>query len=256
MRLTGRVNVPRLKKAWLCMGRPLWRESLLRYRVAASTEHEAVIAALRPDVVLDVGANRGQFTLLVKGVLPSATIVAFEPVDDALSVLNKVARDLDGVTVVPTACGAARSSAVMNVAKDDDNSSLLPPMKSQLEIDAGSSTVRTVSTEVAPLDDLVDRRLLHGVSLLKIDVQGTELDVLQGAEGLLQDLTYVYVELSFLERYFGHSPPSEITRLLDRFGFALLHLHNPISTPMGTVEVDALFGRAASHNWSPVLQGT
>lgn len=221
--------------------------------MAAATEHSAVIAGLRPDVVLDVGANRGQFTLLVKGLLPGATVVAFEPVEQARTVLGKVVGDLGGVTIVPTACGADHAATGMNVAQDDDNSSLLVPSERQLGLHPGSSTVRRVPTEVAPLDDLVDRRVVRGVSLLKVDVQGTELDVLRGATGLLEVLTYVYVEMSFIERYVGQSAPAEIVRLLDRSGFALLHLHNPIPAPAGLVQVDALFARTALHRWSPLV---
>jgi FkbM family methyltransferase len=227
---------------------------VLRHGVAAATEHRAVVTRVRPDVVLDVGANRGQFTLLVKGLFPSATVVAFEPVEQALAVLRRLAAGMKGVTVVATACGAQRGSTTVNVAEDDDNSSLLPPTHRQLELDPRSSTSGTEAVDIAPLDDLVDQRLLAGVSLLKIDVQGTELDVLRGATNLLKAVTYLYVELSFLERYAGQSAPSDIVRLLDRSGFALLHLHNPISARGGLVQVDALFGRASCRNWSPLLE--
>lgn len=243
----------RLDKGLRCARRRLWRGALLRHGVAAATEHRAVVARLRPDVVLDVGANRGQFTLLVKGLLPSAAVVAFEPVDEALAVLNRVVAGLDGVTVVPLACGAARGTGRLHVAHDDDNSSLLPPTAHQIALDGGAATARRAPTEVAPLDDLVDHRQIRGTSLLKVDVQGTELDVLRGADGLLDELTYLYVELSFLERYVGQSRPAEVVRHLEGSGFELVHLHNPLRASTGLVQADALFARRASHRWSPLL---
>jgi len=249
MALTGR----QLRKAWRCAGRSLWRTTLLRDRVAAATEHAAVIESLRPDVVLDVGANRGQFTLLVKGLMPAATVMAFEPVDEALAVLNRVAAGLHDITVVPVACGAERGTTALNVARDDDNSSLLPPTRQQIALAPGASTAHRASVRVEPLDDLVDVTTLRGTSLLKLDVQGTEVDVLQGSAGLLASLSYVYVELSFLERYVGQCRPADVVRHLEGSGFELVHLHNPVVGRGGLVQADALFARPADDLWSPVL---
>ena len=249
--LTGR----RLRKAWHCAGRDLWRTALLRDRVAAATEHAAVIESLRPDVVLDVGANRGQFTLLVKGLVPAATVMAFEPVDAALAVLHRVAAGLQDVTVVPVACGAERGTATLNVARDDDNSSLLPPTQQQIALAPGASTAHRASVRIEPLDDLVDVATLRGTSLLKMDVQGTEIDVLRGSADLLASLRYVYVELSFLERYVGQCRPADVARHLEGSGFELVHLHNPVVGGAGLVQADALFARPADHLWSPVLGG-
>lgn len=247
--LTGR----RLRKAWHCAGRGLWRTTLLREGVAAATEHAALIESLRPDTVLDVGANRGQFTLLVKGLMPAATVMAFEPVDEALAVLNRVATGLHGITVVPVACGAERATTTLHVARDDDNSSLLPPTRQQIALAPGASTTHRASVLVEPLDDLVDIGVLRGTSLLKMDVQGTEIDVLQGSAGLLASLSYVYVELSFLERYVGQCRPADVVRHLEGSGFELVHLHNPVLGPRGLVQADALFARPSDDLWSPVL---
>lgn len=247
--VTGR----RVVKAWRCAGNSLWRRSLLGHGVAAATEHASLVHAIRPDLVLDVGANRGQFTLLVKGLLPSASVVAFEPGGQALTVLRRVAAGLDDVAVVPVACGAARGTARLHVARDDDNSSLLAPTAQQTAIDRGASTAAREPVEVAPLADLVDHRLLGGTSLLKIDVQGTELDVLRGAAGIIGSLTYLYVELSFVERYIGQSRPAEVVRHLDGAGFELVHLHNPVRRSTAVVQADALFARAGAGRWSPLL---
>jgi len=96
----------------------------------------------------------------------------------------------------------------------------------------------------APLDELVapERRLRP--CLLKIDVQGVELDVINGASSVLEAVDSVLVECSFVELYRGQALGGEIVDALHGRGFLLTALCSPVADRSGTVlQADLLFER-------------
>jgi len=128
--------------------------------------------------------------------------------------------------------------------KADDSSSLRRPTEAQLELSSGSEIVAEHVVRVARLDELV-RRAAGGSTLLKIDVQGGEYEVLLGAEELLAArVRHVYVEASFVELYRGQRLVGDVVRLLSQHGFDLRAIANPTRGAAGIAQADLLFGRA------------
>lgn len=79
---------------------------------------------------------------------------------------------------------------------------------------------------------------------MKIDVQGYELEVLRGAEGLLERFATILVECSFVERYAGQPPAEEVIRYLAERGFRLAGVFSPAYNETGQcLQADALFER-------------
>jgi FkbM family methyltransferase len=218
----------------------LYRRGLLN-GVLAATEHEPLLRKLSVDTVIDVGANRGQFSLVVAHVFPNAEIVAFEP-------LRRPARKYRAVVgnravLHEFAAGAEAEIREMFETEADDSSSLLQPGDQQVRLSASSRVVARRSVEVRRLDEV-----LAGISsrnvLLKIDVQGFELAVLSGSTGLLRDnVAFVYVEASFRELYIGQGMAAEVVSLLERGGFSLERVNNPQTDGSEVVQADLLFSR-------------
>lgn len=223
----------RLRKGLMLLGSRRYRRGLY-HGVAAAIEHRH-LATLAARTVLDVGANRGQFALLALELFPAAQIFAFEPLAGPRAQLSAALGEEPRVTVVPVALGSAIAERPMYVAARDDCSSLLAlaPEGSRLLPQACARAVETV--RVVPLEDVVAPDQLVPPALLKIDVQGFEREVLDGAEPLLAHIDAVYLEASFCELYRGQPPAGELIGHLTSRGFALHGVHNPLCDAGGRV---------------------
>jgi FkbM family methyltransferase len=237
--------VRKLRKlfAILSSGHVPWLRAL-RLGVPAGIEHEAVLRSLECRTVVDVGANRGQFALSARRRWPTARVISFEPLDaPAESFLKVFGRDRE-VSLHRAAIGPRDEMATMHVSRRDDSSSLLAITSLQDEIFPGTDEVGTASVKVAPLAAFVEARELVGPALLKIDVQGFELEVLHGCEALLPEFEIVYCECSFVELYEGQGLVADVITWLAERGFAVTGVFNPSYDREGrAVQADFLFTR-------------
>jgi FkbM family methyltransferase len=209
-----------------------WRRAL-RFSVAATVEHDGI--PLRHDLrtVIDVGANRGQFSLYALARFPSATITTYEPLPRAVEHMKRLFNGEHRVQVVPYALGEEEGEVVMHLSAREDSSSLLPVGERQASIFPGTDEVGTTRAQVRTLDmEFVDRELVRP-ALLKIDVQGFELSVLRGAQRTLASFDQILVEASFAELYEGQALFPDIHRYLEERGFRLVSGHVSTLDPSG-----------------------
>lgn len=213
--------------------------------VAPAIEHTAVLQHLPFDFVVDAGANRGQFSLVCRRLRPGALIVAFEPLPEPASVYRALFVDDARVRLHANALGGERGEAAMHISARDDSSSLLPIAKAQSDNYPGSGEVGTHMVTVGPMSDFIAAEDFGGQNLLKIDVQGYELEVLKSAEALLRRFEWIYVECSYLPLYEGQPLAKDVAEFITARGFALTGRYN-VSTIEGSEEplqADFLFTR-------------
>jgi FkbM family methyltransferase len=222
---------------------PFYFRALMK-GAAAGVEHERMLGPLTLRTIVDVGANRGQFALVCRAKFPDARIVAFEPLRDAGTVFRSVFA-VDGSTSLhEVALGVERTQARMHVSAADDSSSLLPIGQRQEALFPGTAESHTVDVNVVPLDAIVSASEIESPALLKIDVQGFELEVLRGCRSLLPQFDYVYVECSFVELYDNQAMAHEVIAWLAERGFRLGGVHNLTMSRSGiAVQADFLFSR-------------
>ena len=138
---------------------------------------EAVASYLRPGMtVVDVGANVGFLsTRFARLVGPSGRVVAFEPGPENLRYLraNTERNGLGVIEIQPLAAGAARGRATLFLRQEGSLHGL--------HAEAGERLQGQVEVEVAPLEEIVT----EAVDLIKIDAEGSEMEVLAGMNGLL-----------------------------------------------------------------------
>jgi FkbM family methyltransferase len=184
------------------------RKSLLGRVVAISGEWEPHVTnefrkRLTPgDVCVDVGAHVGYYTLLASRLVgPKGHVYAFEPAPVCHRALhdNLERNGRANVTVLDVAAGAREATEVLLVAPggSPETSSLSPRM---LEVPHGGEASQFTPTEVRTqaVDAVVPRAQFARVRVLKVDVEGYEVEVLRGAEGILAAGApiAVFVELS------------------------------------------------------------
>lgn len=215
-----------LNKAFHLLRQPAHWQALSK-GVAASVEHEH-LRAICPGLktVIDIGANKGQFSLLARHCFPKARIIAFEPLPAAAAKFRSVFSNDSQVTLHPVAVGMTSQKTVMHLSARDDSSSLLSIRTLQSEIFPGTQEIGTLEVRVEPLDRMISTADLLEPALLKLDVQGFELSALKGCEGFLPRFEHVYLELSFVELYEGQALADEILLYLRQQNFELKGIYN------------------------------
>jgi FkbM family methyltransferase len=217
-----------------------------RYGVSAAIEHRHVVGGMELASVVDIGANVGQFSLLVRALHSAARIVAFEPLPEAAARYRQVF-DGDGrVTLHEAAVSPEAGTATMHVSAAADSSSLLPIAERQSELFPGTEEVGTTDVAVGPLDQFVNVSEVQAPAMLKIDVQGFELEVLRGSVTLLPSFGHVYVEASFEALYEDQALFADVEAFLVSQGFEEVGRYNVAQTEEGTpIQADFLFRRRA-----------
>ena len=224
-----------------------YRSALLRHKVAAGVEHERVLNGLGCRSVVDVGANRGQFSLVARRCFPEATIIAFEPLSGPAERFRRVFAGDPHVSLHQHALGPQNTMSTMHVSSKDDSSSLLPITSRQSSIYPGTGESSTSTVRVRRLVDCLRAGELKPPVMLKLDVQGYELEALTGCEELLDSFSYVYAEGSFVELYQGQVLADDLIDWLRRHRYRLSGVYGVNYDEQGrAVQADMLFRKALS----------
>jgi FkbM family methyltransferase len=198
------------------------------------------------DLVLDVGANAGQWAIALRQSGYRGRIVSFEPVSGAFAALEEVARADPAWQVHRLALGDSDGGAKINVAGNSWSSSLLGMEQLHLDNAPESRYVGTEEVKVVRLDSLRDEVVRSGERVfLKLDVQGYELPVLHGAERTLSSVAAIETELSFAKLYTGQALLPELVAELHTSGFDLVSVEPNFAdvSTAAPLQADGLFLR-------------
>ncbi len=187
-------------------------------RLVRVLEHHGI------DVVLDVGANVGQYAQRLRRGGYGGRIVSFEPVSKAHLALEAAAAGDRLWEVAPRlALGDNDRPVTIHVSGELDMSSALDFTQEMGRLLDSSAYVGSEVASQARLDAVFDRHVGPGERvLLKIDTQGTEHRVLDGARGALrrtQAIQAIQIELSIVPVYQGEQPWLDTVTRLDDLGF-------------------------------------
>lgn len=209
-----------------------------------------LIAALRTfdiDLVIDIGANDGQFAKELRAGGYSGRVVSFEPLTTAHRRLLQASKN-DSAWQVHSRCalGDRLGEIELNISENSVSSSILPMLTAHSN--AAPESVY-LGTETAPMTT-VDEAVLpyfEGAKapFLKIDTQGYEWHVLDGALATLPNVRGIQLELSLIPLYEGQRLWQESIERLEAEGFILWALQPAFvdSANGRTLQWDGLFFR-------------
>ena len=191
----------------------------------------------RPATSIDVGVATGTFELYT--TFPTSRHLLVEPLEEYRPHLDEIVRSYPGASYELAAASEQSGEIVIHVHPDLFGSSTYLE-RDDPDVNGIPRVVPTVS-----LDELCSERELPGPYLLKIDVQGAELDVLRGAKQVLERSEYVVLE-AVLYHYFENGPRmADLLRFMEERGFALYDVIDPLYRPLDNAlsQVDLAFVR-------------
>jgi len=225
-----------------------------RYRPDSSPEAQLsrILRYTVPDLVLDVGANAGQYGESLRRCGYRGRIVSFEPLSQAYALLSRASAGDPLWAVGPrVALGAEEADLVMNVSANMLSHSLLPMLSAHLDAAPDSGYVGTERVMVRRLDDAAAPYLQDAARIfLKIDTQGYEDRVLTGAHETLDRVIALQLELSLVPLYGEQSLFLEITDQLRSLGYDLFAIVPGFVDPRTgqTLQIDGVFTRYEGSN--------
>lgn len=168
--------------------------------------------------IVDVGANEGQFAEKILAAFPSAEIYCFEPLPEVYTKLKSNLGSQPNAHFYNYAIGA--SNAEMNMQRNEysPSSSLLEMLDLHKDNFDFAIKSETAKIQMRTLDSFFAEPLAGSV-LLKIDVQGYEISVLQAGESVLQQAKAVIIETCFYPLYKNQPLFEDIYRYLTSKGF-------------------------------------
>ncbi|WAC91697.1 FkbM family methyltransferase [Mycobacterium sp. Aquia_213] len=179
------------------------------------------------DVVLDVGANSGQYAGRLREADFDRRVVSFEPLSGPYSRLQRSAAKLPQWDCRQCALGDFDGAISMNVAGNaGESSSILPMLQRHRDVFPRANYIGTEDVTVSRLDSVAPEVLAPDeVAFLKIDVQGFEKQVIEGGSATISDRCVgLELELSFEPLYDGGMLIQEALDLVESLGFELTGL--------------------------------
>jgi FkbM family methyltransferase len=202
----------------------------IRPITSANIEQQVVKDILKvtaPKILLDVGANTGQWGDLVFDTGFAGTLISFEAIPSVHKTLVAHARRRNASwKVAPCAAlGSERGQVELNISENEQSSSILPMRREHEEAAPNSMYVAKQLVPVERLDELALPFLPpEGNLAIKIDTQGYELHVLKGATKLLDRTVAFQLELSLVRLYEGAPTFSEMIEFMESRGYQLFNV--------------------------------
>lgn len=177
------------------------------------------------DTILDVGANIGQYALKMRDHGYQKKIISFEPLKSAFETLKAVSVKDKNWSINNFALGDSDSGSLINIAENSFSSSILNMLPEHLVSAPESKYIAQQEIEIKQLDSIYDRLCSPGSNvMLKIDTQGYEKNVIDGARESLTKIKILQLEMSLIPLYEHELLYMDMILYLDQRGFQLYSL--------------------------------
>lgn len=218
----------------------------LRASDCPERRRQLLLDANNISIVVDVGANVGQYGSQIRDAGYTKRILSFEPVPEAFAELHRRTRSDPEWECRHMACGNADGETLIHVSRNSVSSSILPALEQLTLAAPRAAFTNSVKVPIKRLDTVVcdlvepDDRLW-----LKLDVQGYERLVLDGARGTLRQTWVIESELTLAALYDGQELYQGMIDYLRTLGFTLVSLERGFTDPNTghVLQVDGIFVR-------------
>ena len=203
-----------------------------------------IIDSQNVKVVVDGGASIGDISEKLSVLFPRSKIYTFEPYPPFLEKLYEKAKNNENIIVEPYALGRKTEKKLFNVNRSEGTNSLLESRDDAFKL-YGSLIVQDETIEVITktLELWSKQKNIHTIDILKLDLQGGELDALNGAKELFElgNIKVVLCEVMFSKCYEKQPNWTEIVHFLEGFGMQLFNFYQPFFQYGQIIQADLIF---------------
>ncbi len=189
--------------------------------------------------IYDLGANVGTWTRLAKALLPKAAVHAFEPIPDYQESYRAATASIAGVQLHRVGVGSDNRREKFNCS--GHSSSFLDVSDNLLKMFPNEKKTGEVMVDMVKLDDYVKQQQLPLPDLMKLDVEGFELEVLRHALDCMKHCRYIILEVSFVERHIGQPLFHDVARFMGENNYGLLAFPHKMHLAQPIFQADVLF---------------
>lgn len=196
--------------------------------------------------IFDIGAHEGETSLMYNANFDNPCIYSFEPFLPSFEKLKDSLKSFPNIKIFNTAISNFTGEVDFHVNKSSATNSILPT-SGDSEKNWGENimdTIDTIRVSSMTIDDFVEKFKIETIDILKIDTQGTEYEIIEGAGQSIEQnkIKIIYLEIIIVSTYQRQKYPDEIFLLLRNKGFQLFNLYNYTYSDKGELkQFDALF---------------
>ncbi|MGV3461645.1 MAG: FkbM family methyltransferase [Flavobacterium sp.] len=200
---------------------------IIRYPTPELHRRIQLIRNYNIDVIIDVGANIGQFGSEMRNIGFQGLIISFEPLSDAFLKLTKASSGDSLWKIHNLSLGEKDGESVINIAQNSVSSSLMENLPQLTDSAPAAMYIKKETVVVRKLDSIFDSLDIANKNIyLKVDTQGYEKMVLQGAIETLKKVKGVQIEMALFPSYAGSLTFDETKNFLVGSGFSMVGLEN------------------------------
>jgi len=203
-----------------------------------------IVSYFNIDTLFDIGANVGQYALDMRRIGYSKRIISFEPLKSAFKELEKASVNDKNWLIHNYALGNENIKSIINISNNSVSSSILNILPFHLKNAPDAKYIAQEEIDIKKIDTIFNSFCnLENSVMIKIDTQGYEKNVLEGAIESLKNIKIIQLEMSLIPFYEDEIPFVEMINYLENMGFQLFSLENGYSDSNTgqLLQVDGIF---------------
>jgi FkbM family methyltransferase len=189
-----------------------------------------------PRGIIDVGANRGDWTRMALEIFPDACVIMIEPRFEMVAPLEALCREKSNVSVVKAGAGSEPGQLLQTIWEDLAGSSFLPPEDAALQ-----KKGRQRVTPIVTIDSVLADRCGFHPDFVKLDIQGFELQALAGATSIFGRAELLVLEVSLFAYMTGQPTAREVITFMGDRGYEIYDLpgflRRPLDGALGQMDI-------------------
>lgn len=187
--------------------------------------------------LIDVGSNKGQFSILFRKYFYNAKIYSFEPQTDQIEIQKKIL-GFKNISYSQLGISNFKGNKKFYITKRKDSSSVHKPKNNEIEI---YDVQRVDNIKMTTLDNFFKNKKFKTPVVLKLDIQGHEFEALNGSQKILKNIDYIIIELSYQKKYSNQIDYKIINKFLLKNSFKQIYTTNKTFYKNKIFQVDALY---------------